>query len=326
MAYFDLPLDQLWSYCPPQTWQPDCAQFWRHTLAEAVEVPLAPQLVPLDLPYTGVQLFRATFAGWQGAEVVGTYARPLGDGPFPALLLYHGYSSRRPEAFDLLGWTSQSYAVLAIDIRGQSGESSDTGSYPGGHAPGYMTIGVGDPRTYYYRAVYVDALRAVELLTTRPEVDPERLGIAGGSQGGGLTLATAALWPLRAQAYQQPVYGRVRAAFAEIPFLCHFERGATLTDAGPYQEIAHYCRRSGVDPAQVFRTLSYFDCMNLAHWIEAPVYLTAGLMDLICPPSTIFAAYNHIRAPKEIFVAQFGEHEIFPGVPDMRARWFATHL
>jgi cephalosporin-C deacetylase len=143
--------------------------------------------------------------------------------------------------------------------------------------------------------------------------------MTGASQGGGLTLAAAALCGLSRRVY-------LRAAVAEIPFLCHFERAATLMDSGPYPEIGSYCRRSGADAAQVFRTLSYFDCMNLADAIVAPTLITSGLMDSICPPSTIFATYNHITAPKDIFVAPFGEHDTFPGVYEARARWFTTHM
>jgi cephalosporin-C deacetylase len=118
-----------------------------------------------------------------------------------------------------------------------------------------------------------------------------------------------------------------RAAVAEIPFLCHFERAAILMDEPPYTEIGTYCRRSGADRKTVFRTLSYFDCMNLASYIKTPTLVTVGLMDAICPPSTVFAAYNHIQAEeKDIIVDYFGEHDTFEGVPEARVRWFARHL
>lgn len=325
MAHFDLPPAELQTYRPAPTSPPDFAPFWIDTLTESAQQPLDLRLTPLDLPYTGVRLFRSTYAGWRGAEVVGTYATPVGPGPFPAIATYHGYTARRPEPFDLLSWVSQGYAVLATDVRGQGGESSDAGTYPGGHAPGFLTLGLNDPYSYYYRGVYVDALRAVEVLAAQPEVAATRIGLTGVSQGGGITLAAAALAGLGAAHDVLPSI-RVGAAVAEVPFLCHFARAATLQDAGPYQEIGAYCRRSGVDVAQVFRTLSYFDGMNLAAHIQAPTLVTVGLMDTICPPSTIFAAYNHIRAPKEILIAYFGEHATFPGVLDARARWFGRYL
>jgi cephalosporin-C deacetylase len=317
--HFDLPLHELYAYRPPQTRQPDFEPFWHETLAAAAQQPLDLRLEPLDLPYRNAYLARARYAGWEGAEIVGTWAAPEGDGPFPAVAMYHGYSSTRPDAFVLLSWVSQGYAVLAIDVRGQSGESSDNGRYAGGQVPGYLTRGIEHPANYYYRGAYIDAVRAVEALVSHPSIDSGRVGVVGGSQGGALTLAAAALCALAGSV-------EVQAAVAEIPFLCHFERAVTLVDSEPYREIATYCRRHGADSAQVFRTLSYFDVMNLTSLIRAPTLVTSGLMDMICPPSTIFAAYNNISAPKEIFVDPFGEHETFPGVPAAQVRWLNTHM
>jgi cephalosporin-C deacetylase len=309
-----MPLEQLRTYAPPLTREPDFDEFWESTLAAAAETPLDLQLEELDVPFRGVKMYRATFAGWGGAPIVGVYALPAGSGPFPAIAIYHGYSWHRPEAWDLLAWASQGYAVLATDVRGQGGESGETLGYPGGHAPGFMTTGISSPENYYYRGVYVDTVRAVEVLAQRPEVDATRIGATGGSQGGALTLVAAAL------------SGQVRAAVAEIPFLCHFRRATTIVDTGPYNEIANYFRRTGADVDQTYRTLSYFDCMNLAPRITGSTLVTIGLMDDICPPSTCFAAYNRIPGEKSVFIDQFGLHATFPGVPTARAAWFAKHL
>jgi cephalosporin-C deacetylase len=314
MALFDMPLEELRRYAPALTREADFDAFWERTLAESARTPLDLRLTPLELPYRNAKLYRATFAGWGGAEIVGTYATPAGDGPFPAIALYHGYSGRGPEPWNLLAWTSQGYAVLATDVRGQGGLSSDNAGYPGGHAPGFMTMGISDPERYYYRAVYVDTARAVEALASRPEVDAGRIGATGGRQGGALTLVAAAL------------DSRVRAIVSEIPFLCHFRRATTLVDTAPYKEIREYFRRTGADEDAAYRTLSYFDCMNLAPRIQAASLVTIGLMDDICPPSTCFAAFNHIAGDKEALVNTFAGHETFPGVLEARAGWFAAHL
>ncbi len=336
MAHFDMPLHELHHYRPPLTRESDFEQFWSDTLAEAARQPLNPRLAPLDLPYTNVRLFQAAYDGWHGAEIIGTCALPVGEGPFPAVALYHGYASRPPEPFELLGWVSQGYAVLATSVRGQSGGSSDTSGYPGGHAPGFLTLGIGAPHHYYYRGAFVDAVRAIEFLAAQPDIDRDRIVVTGGSQGGALTLAVVALHDMSRGMTTMPTMPvtsgpvlpgvRLRAAVAEIPFLCHFERAATLMDTPPYTEIGTYCRRSGADWRHVLRTLSYFDCMNLASYITTPTLITAGLMDSVCPPSTIFATYNHISAEKDIIVDYFGEHEAFPGVADARMRWFTRHM
>ena len=321
MSYFDLPLAELEKYRPPLTRQPDFDSFWHDTLREASNQTLHIESTLLDVPYHGVRMFHMTYNGWNEAPMTGTYAVPEGTGPFPGIVIYHGYGGRKPDAAELLVYASQGYAVLAVDVRGQSGNSGDNAAYPDGHHAGYMTMGISEPQTYYYRGVYVDSLRALDALGAQSEVDTGRIGITGGSQGGALTLAVAALCE------RYPDGPRVRAAFAEVPFLCHFERAVTLVDTHPYREIANYLRsREDNEVERVYRTLSYFDNMNLAEYISAPTQVTVGLMDTICPPSTIFAAYNRISAPKQLYLSRFGEHATFPGVLDARARWFAQHL
>lgn len=321
MAGFDLSLQELQNYRPALTKQPNFDQFWSDTFAEAARQPLNITLTPLDLPYTGVRMFQTTYAGWHGVQMAGIYAVPNGDGPFPGVVIYHGYSGSKPDPSNLLIWTSQGYAVLAVDVRGQGGDSDDGGVYPGGHRPGFMTMGIGNPHTYYYRGVYVDSVRALETLAAQPAVDKNRIGVTGGSQGGGLSLATSALCTFIAGGV------RVKAVVAEIPFLCHFERAVTLVDTYPYKEIADYCRiREGGAIEKAMHTLSYFDCMNLSERIEAATLVTVGIMDMICPPSTVFAAYNRLKGTKDIFIARFGEHTSFPGIPEARARWFARYV
>ncbi len=90
-----------------------------------------------------------------------------------------------------------------------------------------MTRGVLDPETYYYRRLYVDAVRAVETAAAHPQVDADRICVSGASQGGGLSLAAAALAP-----------ELVRLCHADIPFLCDIERAITLAPAAPYIELA----------------------------------------------------------------------------------------
>jgi cephalosporin-C deacetylase len=101
----------------------------------------------------------------------------------------------------------------------------------------------------------------------------------------------------------------VAVVMPSVPFLCHYRRATEITDAAPYSEIAHYCRahRDHIDAA--FRTLSYFDGMNFAVRSTARALFSVGLMDEICPPSTVFAAYNHFSGPKDIRVWQFNDHE-----------------
>jgi len=303
MPLIDMPLDELERYAPPPDSQPDLAAFWERTLAEAASQPLDVELERVaDYPVDGLVVSRLAYTGWRGARVAGWFLAREGAERQPALIFYHGYSAHKGQPFDYLAWALQGYTVLAIDVRGQAGDTTDTVVYPGGHHSGWLTQGVHDPDAYYYRGVYVDCVRALDVLASRAEVDMARVGLHGVSQGGGLALAVAAL-------DQRP-----RLVMAGVPFLCHFRRAVLVSNSAPYQEIAVYLHRRPEHTERAFRTLSYFDTANLADRITCPVLMTVGLQDLVCPPSTVYAVYNHITAPKELRVFPYGAHE-----------WFATH-
>jgi cephalosporin-C deacetylase len=315
-AIFDFPLTKLREYRPPLTRKKDFESFWAQTL-KCADSPLNADVQSVDYPVPEVRAFDVRYDGFEGARVGGWYLlprdAPSGD-PLPAMVFYHGYSGSRSEIFHYLPWVLQGYAVLAIDVRGQSGVSTDPAQYSTGHVRGWMTQGILDEREYYYRGVYADCVRALDFACAQPEVDRTRIGITGVSQGGGLTLAVAGL-------DRRPVL-----AMADVPFLCHFERPLEISDAYPYREIADFIRRYPGTDEHVFRTLSYFDGMNLTPDIACPTLVTAGLEDQICPPSTVFAAYNQITAPKHIDVFRYFQHEV-PGIHSVtKFRWANYYL
>jgi hypothetical protein len=145
-----------------------------------------------------------------------------------------------------------------------------------------------DPRDYYYRRVFADAVRAVVAVRSHESVDPARVAVTGISQGGGITIAVAGLMP------------DIVAAAPDVPFLCDFPRAITLAEQDPYEEIARYLKvhRNHVEAAH--RTLSYFDGAVLARRAVAPALFSVGMMDHICPPSTVYAAYNQYGGPREM--------------------------
>jgi cephalosporin-C deacetylase len=293
-----MPLEQLRQYKPSLYRPDDFESFWERTVNEATSQPLNAELIPYELPARGVECFALRFDGFGGGRLAGWYLRPEARGKYPGICAYHGYSGRGQRPLDLLHYAQQGACVLSMDCRGQNGQSQDTAVYPEGHYSGWMTAGIRDPQTYYYRHVYGDALRALEVLANREEVDAQRLVITGASQGGGLSMAVAAL------------SRRPQLALADIPFLCDFRRGISITPIGPYPEIAHFIKAFPQLYEQTIRTLSYFDCLNLAPWIQCRTVISNGLWDDICPPSTIFAVYNHLTCEKQMEVYPFHKHEV----------------
>jgi cephalosporin-C deacetylase len=160
-----------------------------------------------------------------------------------------------------------------------------------------MTKGILDPYDYYYRRVYTDAVLGVEVARHHPMADPARVAVTGGSQGGGITLAVASLVP------------DLWAVMPDVPFLCDFPRATRICEKDPYAEIVRYLSVHRDHIEQSFTTLAYFDAAILVQRATAPALFSVALKDQICPPSTVYAAYNSYAGSKEIVEYPFNDHE-----------------
>jgi cephalosporin-C deacetylase len=304
MAFFDKPLEELVVYKPARTEPADFDAFWASTFADARSHPLNPQFNQVDVGLSNLDTYDVSFSGYGGQTIKAWLQLPkTRSGPLPCIVEYIGYGGGRAFATDWLLWASVGFAHLVMDTRGQGsawsrGDTPDPepeGSNP--QFPGFMTRGVLDPKTYYYRRVMTDAVRAVETAQHAPGVDPERIAVAGGSQGGGLAIAAAGL------------SGAVKLAMPNVPFLCHYRRATQIQTTNPYEEISKYLAIHREKVEQVFRTLSYFDGVNFSTRARAKTLFSVALMDEVCPPSTVYAAYNHWAGEKDIRVYEYSHHE-----------------
>ena len=304
MAFYDLSREELHHFMPEIPEPPDFDQFWYETLKDTRSCPLNPRFTPADFHLTEIESYDVTFAGFLGQEIKGWLLLPASrKKDLACVVQFIGYGGGRGFPTDWLSWAAAGYANLIMDTRGQGskwrrGDTPDPemqGSNP--HYPGFMTRGILSRETYYYRRLISDAVRAIETARAHDGIDEDRIIVTGISQGGGLAIAAAAL------------DGRVAAAMPDVPFLCHFRRATTITDMSPYKEIAEFCHTHRDREDLVFEVLDYFDNLHFAKRAGMPALFSTSLMDQICPPSTVFAAYNHWKGKKQISTYTFNGHE-----------------
>ena len=332
MPLFDLSLSVLREYRSEVTEPSDFDDFWRQTLDEARTHELMASEQKIDNKLALVDTYDVTFAGFDGAMVRAWLNVPSGTtGPLPTVVQYQGYSAGRGFPQQDTRWAQAGWAHFIMDTRGQGWslggyDSTADGSVDAGiaHAPGVMTAGITDPRTYYYRRVYTDAIRMLEAATASRFVDPDALLVTGVSQGGGIAIAAAGLAPMAGI--------NLVGAAPDVPFLCHFRRAVELTDKLPYSEITQYVAAWRDREDAAYRTLGYFDGVNFARRAVAPALFSVGLMDEVCPPSTVFAAFNGYGeaaegVSKEINVYTHNGHEGGAGYQvQAQLDWFAERL
>lgn len=312
MPLVDKPLSELKTYQGRNPRPADFDAYWTAALQELDATDPKPELVPTkEISPRHSEAFDLWFTGVGGARVYAKYVRPKKTGAkHPAVLQFHGYTGNSGDFTNRLAWSGEGFCVAAMDCRGQGGRSEDSGSVKGTTYRGQIVRGLSDPdpRKLLFRQIFLDTAQLARVIMSFPEVDAARVGAMGGSQGGALTLACAALEP------------RIKRAAPVFPFLCDYQRVWEMDLArDAYEELRTWFRQ--FDPlhareTEVFTKLGYIDCQHLAARIKADVLMYVGLMDAICPPSSQFAAYNKITAKKEMALYPDYAHEGLPGESD----------
>ncbi|MCX8238866.1 MAG: acetylxylan esterase [Akkermansiaceae bacterium] len=215
---------------------------------------------------------------------------PKKDGPHPALLRVPGYRGNM-QPITLIN----DMVVLSLNIRGHGNSQDDIS----GKDVEFLVAGADKPQEYFYRGAFMDCLRGLDFMESRSEVDAQRMGITGGSQGGMLSLATAAL------------DSRIILCAPDIPFVIDSFRAFDTTE-WPGSIFRNGFKQNLIDRSTARNVLRYFDPKNLAGQIKCPVFMGVGLQDPVTPAPTNFAAYNQITAPKDYRVYPFAGHGL-PG-------------
>lgn len=314
---FDLSLEQLKTYQGTNPRPGDFDEYWDRALAEMHAIDPDVELRPAKFTVPFAECFDMYFTGVGGARIHAKLLRPAtADAPHPAVVQFHGYSGSGGDWANKLPYVAMGFTVAALDCRGQGGLSEDTSSVKGNTLRGHIIRGLDDePDKLLFRQIFLDTAQLARIVMSMSDVDAARVGAMGASQGGGLTLACAALEPRIARA--APVY----------PFLSDYKRVWKIDqDTGAYAELKDYFRR--FDPRHereddVWARLGYVDVQFLAPRIAGQVMLAVGLRDTVCPPSTQFAAYNKITSPKSLVLYPDFGHEGLPGHSDATFQFMA---
>jgi cephalosporin-C deacetylase len=311
MPIIDMPLEELKVYTGCSPCPEDIDDYWESALAEMRSTDPDTEFIPSDFQVPFAECFDLYFTGVRGARIHAKYLKPKNyERPHPAIIQFHGYAGNAGDWTEKLGYVACGYSVAAMDCRGQGGKSEDSGGVTGNTLKGHIIRGLDDkPENLLFRHIFLDAAQLAGIIMSMPEVDENRVGAMGYSQGGALTLACASLEP------------RIKRLAPVYPFLCDYRRVWEMDLAkDAYEELCQYFRR--FDPLhlleeETFMKLGYIDIQNLVKRIKGEVLMGVGLMDNICPPSTQFAAYNKITSPKQMVVYPDYSHENLPGLSDM---------
>ncbi len=288
--------------------QADFAEFWATAKTELAAV--APEYAVTYKQTKGSHLiYDVAMKSIKGKTIKGYLSVPNKTGKYPAIVVSNGYGTVAsiPDRTD-------DYVVFNYNIRGQ-GISTDYTP-----ADELFVNGLSDKNTYYYRDCYMDAIRSVDFICSREEVDTNKIFAEGESQGGALTYAIAAL------------DSRILAAAPRLPFLSDFpgyytiKENVTEIPEWPMDVLNQYMKKYSFNQTDAFKNLSYFDIKNLAGKIKCPVLMCVSLQDPICPPSINFAGYNQLQHSKEYMILKNNGHYSDASFITYKDAWFKSIL
>ena len=318
----DMPLEKLKTYKGINPRPSDFDAFWDKSVAEMLNIDPQVEMIPSKFQTDFAECFDLFYTGIGNSRIHAKLLRPkkVSDCKGPAVVQYHGYSGNSGDWNSKLGYVAAGFVVASIDCRGQGGLSQDLTPVCGNTLHGHIIRGVDEesPDKLLFREIFLDCAQLIHIVAAMPEVDEKRIGLMGGSQGGGLTLAAGSLCPF---------VNRLAPVF---PFLSDYRRVWEMDLAkDAYLELKEYFRH--FDPRheredELFTRLGYIDIHHMTCRIRGKVKMFTGLMDTICPPSTQFAAYNAITSEKDLVIYPDFGHENLPDCQDITFQYMLEML
>jgi len=289
----------------------DFQEFWNAQKAPLPKIPLDPKVTPVPQGDPALELYEVSFANIEGTRSHGYLAKPKGATSLPIMISQPGMGVH-PHGIKESRWVlaNAKLGFLALDMTAHDMPLEWT---PEDEAKwkknaGYPYIGSNDRMSYYYRRVFLGMIRGVDFMTSRPEWNHKAIISSGASQGGGLAIIAAALDP------------RITAVVAIAPALGeHTGPLYGRPDAAPNNLIMGRDKKTP-DP-KIIEATAYYDTVNFARFVKAPVLMSSGLIDTACPPMTVLSIYNTLTCPKQIDLVPLLGHNRGPRFEGMRNRF-----
>jgi len=300
---------------PTQTVPADFWEFWNNAKSEAANIPLDAKVTLLPERCTEkADVYQVNIQNYEtGSRLYGILARPKAPGKHPAVLQVPGAGIR--PYYGIVDLAEKGVITLQIGIHGvpviyETGLYDDLRAAP---LKDYQFFNMDDRDRYYYKRVYLGCVRAIDYLFSLPEFDGSTLAVWGGSQGGALSIVTAALDK------------RVKCLVSLYPALCDLT-GYLHGRAGGWPHMFNEANAPFMAKDDKIKVSAYYDVVNFARSVNVPGFYTWGYNDETCPPTSFYSAYNVINAPKELLLMQETGHWTFPEQQARIQEWLLNQL
>ncbi|MDP4184822.1 MAG: acetylxylan esterase [Bacteroidota bacterium] len=295
---------------PTTTLPDDFNSFWEKGKQELGNISMKPSITLLPERCTDlVDVYHVGINSYKG-KIFGILCKPKKEGKYPAILNVPG-AGIRPYYGDV-ATAAKGVITFSIGIHGIPVNLAPEiySALDNGALNGYSGFNLDDKNEYYFKRVFLGCIRSVDFIYSLPDFDGERIAVTGGSQGGALSIVTAALDP------------RIKYLAALYPAMCDMT-GYLHERTGGWP---HFFKNSFTNKPDKIETSKYYDVVNFARFVKVPGYYSWGFNDETCPPTSTYSAYNVITAPKELFIYQDLGHWSYPDQQEQRVNWVLKKL